>query len=210
LVQRTTIQLSSTPNADSAFKTIELQPPSSPSPIEEENEEQLSMAFSIQYDVVSSIEQDSFQFRRGKVPPPRITSDSDSSRNEAPSKRRFEEPVRENAVFSAEFSSHFEEPVRENAVFSAEFSSHFEEPVRENAVFSAEISSHLEEPVRENAVFSDELSSRFEEPVPVREDSYQFNGMIQAASDDEDWEDMDIDPLSPPPKWIVLEKALRK
>ena len=41
-------------------------------------------------------------------------------------------------------------------------------------------------------------------------DSYQFNGMIQAASDDEDWEDMDIDPLSPPPKWIVLEKALRK
>jgi hypothetical protein len=24
------------------------------------------------------------------------------------------------------------------------------------------------------------------------------------------WEDMDIDPLSPPPKWIVLEKALRK
>ncbi|EFX63645.1 hypothetical protein DAPPUDRAFT_335234 [Daphnia pulex] len=48
LVQRTTIQLSSTPNADSAFKTIELQPPSSPSPIEEENEEQLSMAFSIQ------------------------------------------------------------------------------------------------------------------------------------------------------------------
>jgi hypothetical protein len=192
LVQRTTIQLSSTPNADSAFKTIELQPPSSPSPIEEENEEQLSMAFSIQYDVVSSIEQDSFQFRRGKVPPPRITSDSDSSRNEAPSKRRFEEPVRENAVFSAEFSSHFEEPVRENAVFSAE------------------ISSHLEEPVRENAVFSDELSSRFEEPVPVREDSYQFNGMIQAASDDEDWEDMDIDPLSPPPKWIVLEKALRK
>ena len=192
MVQRTTIQLSSTPNADSAFKTIELQPPSSPSPIEEENEEQLSMAFSIQYDVVSSIEQDSFQFRRGKVPPPRITSDSDSSRNEAPSKRRFEEPVRENAVFSAEFSSHFEEPVRENAVFSAE------------------ISSHLEEPVRENAVFSDELSSRFEEPVPVREDSYQFNGMIQAASDDEDWEDMDIDPLSPPPKWIVLEKALRK
>lgn len=114
------------------------------------------MAFSIQYDVVSSIEQDSFQFRRGKVPPPRITSDSDSSRNEAPSKRRFEETVSENAVFSAE------------------------------------------------------LSSRFEEPVPVREDSYQFNGMIQAASDDEDWEDMDIDPLSPPPKWIVLEKALRK
>jgi hypothetical protein len=192
LVQRTTIQLSSTPNADSAFKTIELQPPSSPSPIEEENEEQLSMAFSIQYEVVSSIEQDSFQFRRGKVPPPRITSDSDSSRNEAPSKRRFEETVSENAVFSAEFSSQFEEPVRENAVFSAEFSSHFEEPVRENAVFSAE------------------LSSRFEEPVPVREDSYQFNGMIQAASDDEDWEDMDIDPLSPPPKWIVLEKALRK
>jgi hypothetical protein len=192
LVQRTTIQLSSTPNADSAFKTIELQPPSSPSPIEEENEEQLSMAFSIQYDVVSSIEQDSFQFRRGKVPPPRITSDSDSSRNEAPSKRRFEETVSENAVFSAEFSSQFEEPVRENAVFSAEFSSHFEEPVRETAVFSAE------------------LSSRFEEPVPVREDSYQFNGMIQAASDDEDWEDMDIDPLSPPPKWIVLEKALRK
>jgi hypothetical protein len=192
LVQRTTIQLSSTPNADSAFKTIELQPPSSPSPIEEENEEQLSMAFSIQYDVVSSIEQDSFQFRRGKVPPPRITSDSDSSRNEAPSKRRFEETVSENAVFSAEFSSQFEEPVRENAVFSTEFSSHFEEPVRENAVFSAE------------------LSSRFEEPVPVREDSYQFNGMIQAASDDEDWEDMDIDPLSPPPKWIVLEKALRK
>jgi hypothetical protein len=174
LVQRTTIQLSSTPNADSAFKTIELQPPSSPSPIEEENEEQLSMAFSIQYEVVSSIEQDSFQFRRGKVPPPRITSDSDSSRNEAPSKRRFEEPVRENSVFSAELSSRFEEPVRENAVFSAE------------------------------------LSSRFEEPVPVREDSYQFNGMIQAASDDEDWEDMDIDPLSPPPKWIVLEKALRK
>jgi hypothetical protein len=192
LVQRTTIQLSSTPNADSAFKTIELQPPSSPSPIEEENEEQLSMAFSIQYEVVSSIEQDSFQFRRGKVPPPRITSDSDSSRNEAPSKRRFEETVSENAVFSAEFSSQFEEPVRENAVFSAEFSSHFEEPVRETAVFSAE------------------LSSRFEEPVPVREDSYQFNGMIQAASDDEDWEDMDIDPLSPPPKWIVLEKALRK
>lgn len=164
MVQRTTIQLSSTPNADSAFKTIELQPPSSPSPIEEENEEQLSMAFSIQCDVVSSIEQDSFQFRRGKVPPPRITSDSDSSRK----------TVSENAVFSAEFSSHFEEPVRENAVFSAE------------------------------------LSSRFEEPVPVREDSYQFNGMIQAASDDEDWEDMDIDPLSPPPKWIVLEKALRK
>nr|CAH0112400.1 unnamed protein product [Daphnia galeata] len=169
-VQRTTIQLSSTPNADSAFKTIE----------------------------------------RGKVPPPRITSDSDSSRNEAPAKRRFEEPVSENAVFSAEFSSHFEEPVRENTVFSAEFSSHFEEPVRENAVFSAEHRSRFEEPVRENAVFSAELSSRFEEPVPVREDSYQFNGMIQAASDDEDWEDMDIDPLSPPPKWIVLEKALRK
>jgi hypothetical protein len=144
------------------------------------------------HDVVSSIEQHSFQFRRGKVPPPRITSDSDSSRNEAPSKRRFEETVSENAVFSAEFSSQFEEPVRENAVFSTEFSSHFEEPVRENAVFSAELSSH------------------FEEPVPVREDSYQFNGMIQAASDDEDWEDMDIDPLSPPPKWIVLEKALRK
>ena len=89
-----------------------LQPPSSPSPIEEENEEQLSMAFSIQYDVVSSIEQDSFPFRRGKVTPPRITSDSDSSRNEAPSMRRFEEPVSENAVFSAEFSSHFEEPAK--------------------------------------------------------------------------------------------------